>query len=148
MDALETVSAAGVVLAMIVRAAIDKPGVSFFTPGDYSQQLAYMQHPAGKRIAAHDHKPVQRVVTRTLEVLFVRRGKLRVDFYDERRSYVESRVLGAGDVILLVAGGHGFEVLEAVEMFEVKQGPFAGAEDKAPIAAVAAEAVRIGGGAR
>ena len=148
MDALETVSAAGAVLAMIVRGSIDAPGISFFTPNDYSQQLAYMQHPAGKQIAAHDHKPVQRAVTRTLEVLFVRKGKLRVDFYDESRIYVESRVLNGGDVILLVSGGHGFEVLEPVEMFEVKQGPFAGAEDKTRIDAVAPEAVRIVGGVR
>ena len=148
MEAVETVSAEGAVLAMIVRGSINAPGISFFTPNDYSQQLAYMQHPAGKRIAPHDHKPVQRAVTRTLEVLFVRKGKLRVDFYDEARRYVESRVLAGGDVILLVAGGHGFEVLEPVEMFEVKQGPYAGDGDKTLIAGVAPGAVRIAGGSR
>jgi hypothetical protein len=104
-----------------------------------------MQHPIGKRIDAHVHKTVQRDVTRTLEVVFVRRGKLRVDFYQEDQTYVSSRVLEGGDVILLVAGGHGFEVLEAVEMFEVKQGPYAGDEDKCRFEAVAPEAVRIEG---
>ncbi|MBM3851828.1 MAG: hypothetical protein FJ399_01590 [Verrucomicrobia bacterium] len=145
-DAVETVMADGTVLALIVRGTINRPGISFFTPNDYSQQLAYMQHPAGRSIVPHVHKPVHRAVTRTLEVLFVRKGRLRVDFYDEARRYMESRVLGGGDVILLIAGGHGFEVLEAVEMFEVKQGPYAGDADKERIAGVAPEAVRIAGG--
>lgn len=145
MDFVETVSAGGQTLALIVRGSIHQPGISFFTPNDFSQQLAYMQHPAGRVIVPHLHKPVQRAVTKTLEVLFLRRGRLRVDFYNDDGTYLESRELGAGDVILLVSGGHGFEVLEAVEMFEVKQGPYAGDQDKTRIAAVPATAIRWGG---
>ena len=66
----------------------------------------------------------------TQEVLFIKKGILRVDFYDEYEDYLESRDLHAGDIILLVSGGHGFQVLEEVEMIEVKQGPYAGEEDK------------------
>lgn len=146
MDSVETVSAGGTTLAIIVRGTIASPGVSFFTPGDFSQQLAYMQHPAGKVIVPHVHKAVQRAVTKTLEVLFIRKGRLRVDFYDDARTYRESRVLGGGDVILLIAGGHGFETLEPVEMFEVKQGPYAGDEDKTRIEGVAPTQIRIVGG--
>jgi hypothetical protein len=98
------------------------------TSNDLSQQLAYMHHPAGKIIESHVHSPLPRQVQHTQETLLVRRGKLRVDFYDEQHNYLESRILEAGDVVLLVAGGHGFEVLEDLEMFEVKQGPYA--EDK------------------
>jgi hypothetical protein len=138
----------GQLLAMIVPRDFAQPGISFFTPDDFSQQLAYMQHPAGKTIVAHVHKDVHRALTKTLEVLFIRKGRLRVDLYDDARNYVESRVIGAGDVLLLVSGGHGFETLEPVEMFEVKQGPFAGAEDKVRIDSVAPEQVRIVGGLR
>jgi len=145
MNFVETVAADGQTLALIVRGAINTPGVSFFTPGDYSQQLAYMQHPAGRVIAAHVHRPVVREVHKTLEVLFVRKGRLRADFYDDARRYVESRVLAGGDVILLVAGGHGFAALEPVEMFEVKQGPFAGTEDKALITAAPPDQIRVRG---
>ena len=53
-----------------------------------------------------------------------------MDFYDDDQHYLESRELVAGDVILLVTGGHGFEVLEELEMIEVKQGPFVGDHDK------------------
>lgn len=145
MDFVETVASKGNTLAMIVRGRINTPGVSFFTPGDFSQQLAFMAHPAGKVIAAHEHKAVVREVRKTLEVLFLRKGRLRVDFYDDDRNYVESRVLTGGDVLLLVAGGHGFVALEPIEMFEVKQGPFAGTEDKVVIPAVTADRVRIAG---
>jgi mannose-6-phosphate isomerase-like protein (cupin superfamily) len=64
------------------------------------------------------------------ETLFIKRGRLRVDFFDNQQTYLESRELKAGDVILLVKGGHGFEVLEELEMVEVKQGPYAGEQDK------------------
>jgi len=62
--------------------------------------------------------------------LFIKKGKLRVDFYDNEKTYLESRMLGAGDTILLATGGHGFEVLEELVMLEVKQGPYAGEGDK------------------
>jgi hypothetical protein len=145
MDFVETISAGGNTLAIIVRSSINIPGISFFTPGNFSQQLAYMQHPSGKKIVPHVHKVVRREVRQTLETLFVRKGRLRVDLYDNSQSYVESRVLGAGDAILLVSGGHGFETLEPVEMFEVKQGPFAGDEDKTRIADVPAGRIQIAG---
>lgn len=117
-------------LAMIIRNNHECQGVDFITPGEYSQQVAYMHHPAGKVIDAHVHNPVHRAVMFTQEVLFIKKGKLRVDFYDEYEDYLESRVLEAGDVLLLVSGGHGFKALEELEMVEVKQGPYAGDGDK------------------
>ena len=126
----EQVTIQGDVVAIIVRKDFEKDGIHFFTPNDYSQQLAYMSHPTGKEIQPHVHKKVQREVHYTQETLFIRKGKLQVDFYSDDQQYLESRVLEAGDVILLIKGGHGFKVLEDLEMFEVKQGPYAGDEDK------------------
>lgn len=130
-------------LALIVRHTFREPGVRFFTPGYLSQQLAYMRHPTGHVIPPHVHNPVPREVQYTQEVLFLRRGRLRVDFYSDAREYLESRILEAGDVILLATGGHGFEVLEDVEMIEVKQGPYAGDADKTRFAGIAAAAIRF-----
>src|SRR5688572_22445287 len=121
---IERIEHQGEMLALIVRDEFAEPGISFFTPSNLSQQLAYMQHPAGKVIQAHVHNPVPRSVEYTQETLFIKRGRLRVDFFDDNQAYLESRELKAGDVILLVKGGHGFEVLEALEMIEVKQGPY------------------------
>lgn len=130
MDKLEYVKNRKKLLATIIRNNYTSAGVDFITPAEYSQQVAYMHHQTGKVIDAHVHNPVHRSIVMTQEVLFIKKGKLRVDFYDDDEQYIESRILEAGDVILLVSGGHGFTVIEEVEMIEVKQGPYSGDEDK------------------
>ena len=130
---VENIEHAGAVLAIVLRSGFRRDGIEFFTPPEYSQQLAYMKRPAGYIIAPHVHNPVTRQVTFTREVLFVRSGRVRVDLYDDSRRLVRSTVLGAGDVILLASGGHGFEMLEECEMIEVKQGPHVGEADKTRI---------------
>lgn len=130
-------------LAIIIRHSYRQPGISFFTPGELSQQLAYMQHPSGHVIEPHVHNRVVREVHYTQEVLILRKGRLRVDFYDLNQCYIESRILEAGDLILLASGGHGFHVLEEVEMFEIKQGPYAGEQDKTRFQGVTNQQIRI-----
>jgi mannose-6-phosphate isomerase-like protein (cupin superfamily) len=130
-------------IAIIISHRFNRDGIHFFTSDDLSQQLAYMKHPAGKEIAPHVHNPVAREVHYTQEVLFIRKGKLQVDFYDEEQNYLKSRILEGGDTILLATGGHGFEVLEDVEMIEVKQGPYAGDQDKTRFEAVDRTLVRV-----
>lgn len=125
-----------VLFAIIIPHTYHKPGISFLTTNELSQQLAYMEHPAGHEIAAHVHNPVHRSVVYTRETLVIRKGKLRVDFYDDDCNYIESHIISAGDVILLVSGGHGFRVLEDIEMIEVKQGPYAGEGDKTRFSSV------------
>ena len=127
---IEKITKQNETLAIIVKNNFREPGIHFFTPNDYSQQLAYMRHPRGKEIQPHVHRKVQREVHFTQETLFIRKGKLQVDFYSDDQIYLESRILETGDVILLIKGGHGFKVLDDLEMFEVKQGPYAGDEDK------------------
>lgn len=127
---IEEVHVNGELLALIIRNNFEKPGVSFVTPDHLVQQVAYMQHPAGKQIQPHVHNKVPREIVHTSEVLFIKRGKLRVDFFNQHQQYLHSRVLETGDVIMLAGGGHGFEALADLEMIEVKQGPYAGEADK------------------
>jgi mannose-6-phosphate isomerase-like protein (cupin superfamily) len=89
---------------------------------------------------------VAREVQYTKEVLFVKSGRLRVDFYDDDRVYLESTVLEAGDIILLAQGGHGFTMLEPTEIVEVKQGPYVGEQDKTRFAGVAPSELKLRGG--
>ncbi len=140
---IDMVRAGDQLLAVIVTRDFHEPGIHFFTPDEFSQQLAFMRHPAGKVIDPHVHNPVDRSVQYTQEVLFVKSGKLRVDFYNQERRYLESRILQGGDVILLASGGHGFEILEEVEMIEVKQGPYAGDNDKTRFLGVASSKVTV-----
>lgn len=117
-------------LAIIIDNKFEDKGIKFFTPNEFSQQLGYMSHPIGHIIPPHVHNHVPRQVQFTNEVLFIKSGKIRVDFYDEDQNYLQSSILQKGDVILLAAGGHGFEMLEASEIIEVKQGPYLGDHDK------------------
>ena len=141
---LERIEHQGRILAVILRSGFRQSGIHFFTPGEFSQQLGYMSHPQGHVIAPHVHNPMVREVEFTNEVLFLRSGRLRVDFYSSEQTYLESRVLVGGDVILLAHGGHGFELLEPSELIEVKQGPYAGEQDKTRFEGVAADQVLIG----
>lgn len=140
---IERIEHAGVELAMILRASFHREGIEFFTPDSHTLQLGYMNRSAGYMIPPHVHNPVAREVHYTKEVLFIRRGRLRVDFYDVECSYLESTILEAGDVVLLAFGGHGFEMLEPTEIIEVKQGPYAGGADKTRFDAVPAEQIRM-----
>jgi mannose-6-phosphate isomerase-like protein (cupin superfamily) len=133
----------GRLLALILRSSFRADGIRFFTPSDFSQQLGYMNRPQGYVIPPHVHNPVQRSVQYTKEVLFIRSGRVRVDFYDDEQNYLESRILGAGDVILLAFGGHGFEMLAPTEMIEVKQGPYAGDADKTRFSPVSSDKLHL-----
>lgn len=139
---IEQIDHAGKTLALILRTSYRADGIEFFTPDNFSQQLAYMNRPQGYVIPPHVHNPVPREVQFTKEVLFIKSGKVKVDFYDDNQNYLESRVLSQGDVILLAYGGHGFEMLEASEIIEVKQGPYAGEADKTRFTGISAEQAR------
>ncbi len=117
-------------LAIIIRTNFKKDGIDFFTPPDFSQQLGYMNRPKGYKIQPHIHQKIERTIQYTQEVLFIKMGLIRVDFYKNDKTYLNSKLLNKGDVILLSSGGHGFEMLEDSEIIEVKQGPFAGNIDK------------------
>lgn len=132
-------------LALIIRHSFRKDGIEFFTPGTYSQQIGYMNRPAGYVIPPHVHNPVVREVQYTKEVLFIKSGRLRVDFYSEEQGYLESTILETGDVIMLAYGGHGFEMLEPTEIIEVKQGPYAGEQDKTRFEPVSTNDLRMRG---
>jgi hypothetical protein len=131
------------ILAIILRDNYKSEGISFFTPNDFSQQLGYMNRPKGYKIDPHLHNRVKRKIEYTNEVLLIKSGKVRVDFYDENKNYFESRMLNKGDVILLVQGGHGFEMLEQSEMIEIKQGPYVNDDDKTRFKSILKEKIKI-----
>jgi hypothetical protein len=116
--------------AIILYSQFSKKGIHFFTPNHFSQQLGYMNHGKGYIIPPHIHNAVTREVQYKKEVLLIKSGKVRVDFYTDEQVFIESKILLEGDIILLAFGGHGFEMLEPTEMIEVKQGPYAGESDK------------------
>lgn len=140
---IERITYQNKLLSIIIRARFKKDGIEFFTPCEFSQQLAYMKRQEGYSISPHVHNVLHREVQFTHEVLFVKSGKVRVDFYDDEKAYVESCILNPGDVILLACGGHGFTMLEESEMIEVKQGPYSGDKDKTHFNCVKESEIKI-----
>lgn len=127
---IEKIEDHGELMAIVIREGHDNTGIQFLTPDDFSQQMAYMHHPKGHTILPHFHNIVTRTIHYTQEVLVIKKGRIRVDFYDSGRKCVDSAVLQTGDIILLCSGGHGFEILEETSMVEIKQGPYVGEKDK------------------
>lgn len=119
-----------VVIALIIRNEYQQDGIKFLSPNDYSLQLGYMTRPAGYQILPHVHNPVHRHTVGTQEVLLIKSGEVRIDFYSFEQVFLESRTLVAGDVILLAGAGHGIEVLKEAVIIEVKNGPYIQDADK------------------
>ena len=140
---LEEIKYNNKILGIVIRSNFKKEGIAFFTPDNFSQQLGYMSHPVDYKIPPHVHNVVERKVELTQEVLYIKSGKVRVDFYDENQIYLESRIVSKGDVVLLAHGGHGFKMLEKSEMIEVKQGPYCGELDKVRFNAVSDNEVNV-----
>ena len=130
--------------ALIVRAKFrKKKGISFFTPNDTNQQFGYMKHNKGHIIKPHKHKKRATKIFYTTEVIILFKGRLRVDFYDQRQKYLFSKIINERDIIMLVHGGHGFKVLKNIEMIEVKQGPYNLIKDKKKFNEIDEEKIKI-----
>jgi hypothetical protein len=138
---LEEITHADTILVIIIRSSFTAPGIHFFTPDTFSQQLGYMRHPVGYVVTPHDHLPATRHIELTQEVLFIRSGKVRLDIYAPQQEYLQSRILEAGDVALLAKGGHGLAILEEAEIIEIKQGPYMGEADKRRFAPVSESSI-------
>jgi quercetin dioxygenase-like cupin family protein len=127
---LETVALDGMVLAYIARGGDLPQRTTFLTPDDCNLQVGHVVYPAGGEIARHMHLPVERHLVGTTEVLLLERGRCEVDVFGPDRQLVTTRELRAGDMLIAVAGGHGFRVLEDMVLLEIKQGPYPGGAEK------------------
>jgi hypothetical protein len=129
-ELIETITVGDKPLVMIVKGAFLPPSTQFLTPDSYNQQIGYIVYPAGGVIKRHHHLPVERHLSVTSEVLIVRQGKAIADIYDDDKNLVASREVQTGDVMVLLAGGHGFRIVEPTVFLEIKQGPYMGVKDK------------------
>ena len=103
---------------------------TFLTPPEFKQQVGFVVYPKGGQIAPHVHRPLERRLVGTSEVLVVRQGHCEIDIYNDKRELVATRELRCGDIMLMVGGGHGFRMLEDTVFLEVKQGPYIGLDEK------------------
>lgn len=122
----------GILAVHFSRMEDDKPqsSVRFLTENEWEMQIAVIAKKKGEVIDKHIHPKLLRTVYNTPETLLLRKGKVKVTVFDERKNWIREIVLNKGDMLLQLAGGHGFEILEDSELLEIKQGPFAGTKDK------------------
>ncbi|MBI5623159.1 MAG: hypothetical protein HY924_05205 [Elusimicrobia bacterium] len=130
MKNIERISWKGRLLACVVRGRLDPRKTAFLTPPEFNLQVGFVAHPAGGVVDRHLHRPLRRSIIGTSEVLVVKKGRCWLDVYDDGRKKVATRLLRAGDILFLVAGGHGFRMLEDTVFLEVKQGPYTGLDEK------------------
>lgn len=120
----------GDLLAMVVRADFSGGKYNFFTPDDFPLQMGTSFYGSGERITPHVHVPQERHIDLVNEFIFVKSGRVELTLYTKERVPAATLELATGDSLLLTGGGHGFRVLEACQLIEVKQGPYLGMDDK------------------
>lgn len=123
---IEKIEANGKVIALILRRELEMEGVNFFTEEANPIQLGILKHRQGARVKPHIHKNFPKTISEVQEVLHIQYGKVEADFYEETGGKIKSTILNEGDTILLLSGGHGFNILEDSKIIEVKQGPYYG----------------------
>src|SRR5262249_14216854 len=124
MDLIEKVLWQDQPLAYIIRASVMPGQTTFVTPNEFNFQLGFVVYPAGGKIKRHTHRPLERNIHGTHEILLVRKGRCEVDFYNDAKELVSTHELRQGDLLLMVGGGHGFRLLEDTVLVEIKQGPY------------------------
>ena len=106
-----------------------KKGVNFLTPSHLTLQLGFIKHKSSTYIKPHTHKNYLRRIKKTTEILFIKNGSIRVDFYSKKK-YLFSKVVSKNKILILLEGSHGFKILRSCSIIEVKQGPFSLSMDK------------------
>ena len=125
----EKITDGDLVLAIIIRDNDWGDGLNFISSDKDYQQVGVWRYNKGKKLVPHIHLIEPREVLRTQEVVFVKEGRIRADIYTEKEEFLKSVELGTGDTIILLNGGHGYEILEDnTKVLEVKSGPYVGAD--------------------
>jgi hypothetical protein len=127
---IESITHGGSLLASIISAGAAPAETTFLTQPQSQQQVGFVVYPAGGAVPRHTHRPVERYLVGTSEVLVVRKGACEIDVYNDEHQLVASRILRPGAVVLLVGGGHGLRMYEDTVLLEIKQGPYTGPDEK------------------
>lgn len=132
---MEHIEHDGQLLAIVCRDEDWQRGLTFPTPGHLFIQAGCWWYPAGKDLAAHYHKENVRTASRTQELTYIKKGRMKVSLYNEHHEHVRDVILETGDFAVMIGGGHGYQILDDdTQVLEVKNGPFIDVEtDKAPI---------------
>jgi hypothetical protein len=104
-------------------------GTKFFSEKNEFLQIGQISYPKDHVIPSHQHLRVNNNINLINEVLILIEGRIKVNLYI-KKILKYSLVIESGDAIVLINGGHGFEMLLPSRMIEIKQGPYMGDLDK------------------
>lgn len=105
------------------------PGLAFWSDESDFVQVGTWAHPEGTTLPAHIHNVFPREASRTQEAVFVVEGSLLARLYDESGEAVAEVALNAGDLLVCLAGGHGYSIKDpGTRVLEIKNGPYSGPE--------------------
>lgn len=130
MDLIEEVHSGKQLIAIIIRAGWIPEKRTFVSSNEANFQLGYFVYAAGNEVPRHSHLPCARTIHETSEFVLVRQGRCEMDLYGEDQRLLRTVELRQGDAALLLAGGHGFRLLEDTVLLDIKQGPYRGPEEK------------------
>jgi len=130
LEHVEELTHEGVLLALIIRGSYVPEQTVFVTPSEHQQQVGFVVYPQGGCIDPHTHRPIERHIRGTSEVVLVKQGKCEVDIFTNDKKWVTRKLLQEGDILVFLNAGHAFRMLEATVLLEVKQGPYLGNNEK------------------
>ena len=116
-------------LAIYFPASSWQKGQTFLTRNQDFIQAGIWRFDHGAKLQPHIHNEVRRDISRTQEVIYIKNGRLVACIYNEDKRLIKKLEMSPGDLLILLKGGHGYEILEDdTEVLEVKNGPYPGPE--------------------
>ena len=91
LDAVERIDGKSAVVALVVRGEAAASATTFVTAPEAPLQLGLFVYPKAGEVPRHTHRPLERHLTGTADVLVVRSGRCEVDLYDDDRRFITSR---------------------------------------------------------
>lgn len=130
MEIQKIKSSENVLIAIVIPSSYNNSGINFLTFPDSTLQLAIISSEKGYEVPKHYHPEYNRIICKTMECIFVKYGKLRINFYDNKNEYIGNYLARNGDVVLFMNGGHSIEYMQKSEIIEIRQGPYYKERDK------------------
>lgn len=125
----EKIEKDGVLYAIIHRKEDWADGLNFLTPDESFIQVGTFWYDENTVCGPHKHRLNKRPNDYTQECNIVMMGQMEATIYDNSGKVIHRTILSEGDMIIVLAGGHGYKILkDYTRVIECKNGPFISVE--------------------
>ena len=127
--AIKEIKQNDIILAKYISSKEFEEGLKFYSSDNDFIQLGTWKYDSGRKLLPHIHNNVERIVEWTQEIIYVKSGSVKASIYGVDEELVSEIFLKEGDILILLRGGHGYEILEDnTQVKKIKNGPYVGAE--------------------